>query len=146
MPSHPFIIRPPRTAREFEAYYQLRWQVLREPWQQPRGSEQDDLETAAVHRAAFETDQLRAVGRLHLIDATTGHIRYMAVHPAAQKRGLGSLILQSLETEACILRLDRLVLNARDSALKFYQQHGYRVCSPGPTHWGVRHLSMEKLL
>jgi hypothetical protein len=32
-------IRPPKTKSEWENYYDLRFRVLREPWQQPRGFE-----------------------------------------------------------------------------------------------------------
>ena len=39
--------RPPQSAEEFAAYYELRWRVLREPWSLPRGSERDELEGSA---------------------------------------------------------------------------------------------------
>lgn len=31
----------------FEEYYYLRWKVLRKPWNQPIGSEKDELEKTA---------------------------------------------------------------------------------------------------
>ena len=37
-------VTTPRTADELERYFELRWQVLRDPFQQPRGSERDDLD------------------------------------------------------------------------------------------------------
>lgn len=37
------IIKSPQTRDEFFAYYDLRWQILLAPWNQPKGSEQDDL-------------------------------------------------------------------------------------------------------
>ena len=43
-------LRAPNTATEFAQYYQLRWQILRKPWQQALGSEQDEHERHAIHR------------------------------------------------------------------------------------------------
>lgn len=39
-----FQVSTPQSSEDWQAYYQLRWQVLRAPWGEPRGSEQDDLE------------------------------------------------------------------------------------------------------
>ena len=39
----------PVSPDQWQAYYQLRWQVLRAPWQQTPGSEQDELEAQAHH-------------------------------------------------------------------------------------------------
>ena len=40
----------PQTEEEWEHYYEIRWQVLRAPLQQPRGSEKDEYEQHAWHR------------------------------------------------------------------------------------------------
>ena len=42
-------ISAPETRDEFERYFDLRWRILREHWQQPRGSEQDDREDESLH-------------------------------------------------------------------------------------------------
>ena len=39
----------PSIDAEWQAYFDLRWQVLRAPWNQPRGSEQDGLEDTSEH-------------------------------------------------------------------------------------------------
>ena len=36
--------RSPNTDLEFEAYYELRWRVLRKPWGQARGTEHDEYD------------------------------------------------------------------------------------------------------
>ena len=46
------LVASPRTPKEFEEYYDLRWRILRAPWQQPRGSEKDDWEHLADHVSA----------------------------------------------------------------------------------------------
>lgn len=34
-------LRVPQTAEELESYYQFRWEMLRKPLHQPKGSERD---------------------------------------------------------------------------------------------------------
>ena len=50
-------ITEPKTRDEFEAYYLLRYQVLREPWNQPRGSEKDDMENECIHIMASDIEK-----------------------------------------------------------------------------------------
>jgi GNAT superfamily N-acetyltransferase len=141
-------IRAPATTAEWEAYFHCRWVVLRHPWQQPEGSERDDLEETAVHRAAFLPDgTLVAVGRLHTIAEGEGQVRYMAVLPAHQGGGWGGRILAALEEAARAGGLTRLRLNARDSVVPFYRRHGYLEAGPGPTLYDtITHTVMTKRL
>ena len=39
----------PRTKTEFEAYYDLRWRILRKPWELQKGSEKDELDKSSYH-------------------------------------------------------------------------------------------------
>ena len=32
----------PKTKEDFKKYYDLRWRILRKPWNQPRGSEKEN--------------------------------------------------------------------------------------------------------
>jgi len=132
--------RAPQTSQEWQAYYQLRWQVLRAPWLQPKGSEQDELEQQACHMAAWhESGTIAAVGRLHQIDAVQGQVRYMAVAPEWQGHGLGAAILQRLEQQAISWQLQQVVLNARESAAGFYRKLGYQYLEPAKALFGIAH-------
>ncbi|RCK75990.1 MAG: GNAT family acetyltransferase YiiD potentially involved in tRNA processing [Candidatus Ozemobacter sibiricus] len=144
-------IRPPRTPSEREAAFHLRWRILRERWQQPPGSERDDLdadeEASFLVVAVDAAGQVWGTGRLHRLDATTGQIRYMAVDPRARGRSVGRAILDALEAEAVRWGLERLVLNAREGVVGFYQRAGYVIRGPAPTLFGViPHHRMEKSL
>lgn len=138
----------PSSKDEFAHYYQFRWQMLREPWQQAKGSEQDELENQAVHRMiTAENGEIIAVGRLHKVDQFTGQIRYMAVAPNCQKQGLGKQIIESLEQTAAKLGVSKISLNAREQAVNFYQTLGYQVIEK--THLlynDIQHFRMEKVL
>lgn len=140
-------LKSPQSDAEWQAYYQLRWQVLRAPWQQPPGSEQDELEAESTHlMLVADNGDIAAVGRLHQLDATTAQVRYMAVADAWQGQGAGATILQGLEQQARLLGLQRVVLNARDTAIHFYTKQGYQVLAAAPTQFGISHQRMQKSL
>src|SRR3954462_2405521 len=138
----------PQSAVEWDDYFDLRWRVLRAPWEQPPGSERDELEGSAIHMALWDrTGQAVAVGRLQVNSPTEGQIRYMAVEPGRHGQGLGSRVLGRLEEEARRLGVDVLVLNAREPAVRFYMNHGYEAAGPAETLYGqIRHLRMMKRL
>ena len=137
----------PQTPEQWQAYYNLRWQVLRAPWQQPPGSEQDELELQAYHLMLTDSNgKLQAVGRLHQLDNTTGQIRYMAVADHARGKGAGSMILRALEQQAVYLGLQQLQLNARESAVGFYKQQGYQHVGEAAALFGIAHVIMVKVL
>ena len=141
------LLRPPQNDAEWTAYYELRWRILREPWQQPRGSERDELEHAALQLAAWDTQgKILGVARLHR-ENDHGIIRYMAVLPARQRRGIGGALLERLEQQARDWQLTAILLNARDAYRDFYRQMGYEIVGPGPTLFDViTHSRMRKRL
>lgn len=137
-----FQVIAPTTEKQWDAYYDLRWRVLREPWQQPRGSERDEREAQAIHRAVLYDKQIVGVGRWHAVDAYTGQIRYMAVAEAYRRQGIASLILQALEAAS---QGNLITLNSRESACGFYQKHAYTLGSEVHTLYGeIRHFEMHK--
>lgn len=141
-------LRAPNTDDEFLQYYHLRWQILRKPWQQALGSEQDEHEQHAIHRMVIdENAQVLAVGRLEKLAGQQGKIRYMAVAERMQGQGLGQQIINELEAQACKFGLTEICLNAREQAIAFYQQLGYE--NQGFSHTlydEVKHYRMSKKL
>ena len=138
-------IREPRTAQEIEAYYELRWRILREPWTQARESGKDEHEDNAIHLTAWAGERLVGVGRVHMISPDQAQIRYMAVETGDARRGVGSLILAGLEERAARLGARAIVLNARDTAVGFYRKHGYRLVDQSGTLFNsIVHWLMQK--
>jgi len=138
--------RSPRTQDEWENYFDLRWRVLRAPWNQPRGSEKDDRETESEHFMIVGPDsKALAVGRLHLNTPAEAQVRFMAVDPQAQGHGLGSLVLRKCERRARAAGATAIVLNARDDVQGFYVRHGCVAIEPGETIFSViKHVRMRK--
>lgn len=139
---------PPQSPEDWEYYFDLRWRVLRAPWQQPPGSEKDNLESRSEHLMIVgPTTRPLAVGRLHYNSPTEAQIRFMAVEPEAQGRGLGGSILKEFERRARLAGAHSIVLNARDDAQQFYRKHGFAVVGPAQTIFNaVKHVRMRKNL
>jgi len=141
-------IQSPRTQADFDALYDLRWRLLRAPWRQPRGSERDAQDASAIHALArHEQGELLGIARLHRLDAHCGQIRYMAVRPEWQGRGIGTALLAWLEDRARQEGLAEVLLNARESSVGFYRRRGYAEAGEGPVLFGtLHHRRMRKAL
>lgn len=145
--SSPLQERCPATPSEWERHYDLRWRILREPWDQPRGSERDALDAKSFHAAIWDGDLPVAGGRLHFVSTTEAQIRYMAVEADWQGKGLGSRILTILEDRAAHAGAQSIVLNAREEAAPFYRRHGYEeIGSAGLLFASIPHFRMRKTL
>jgi predicted GNAT family N-acyltransferase len=141
-------ITEPRSLDDFDKYYELRWRILRAPWEEPRSSEKDGFEDKAYHlMARTEGGVLAGVGRMHLIEPEIAQIRFMAVDGLFRGKGAGKLILNGLEAEARSRGALKVFLHARTEVSDFYRKAGYSVTGDGPTLFGhIRHLVMEKKL
>lgn len=140
--------RSPQTPAEWEDYFELRWRILRAPWDQPHGSEKDDREADSEHLMIVGPDSRPiAIGRLHFNTSAEAQVRFMAVESKSQGRGLGGLILREFERRARAAGATSIVLNARDDAQRFYQKHGFVVVGPAATIFSeVKHVRMRKEL
>lgn len=136
----------PQSTADWEDYFELRWRVLRAAWNRPRGSEKDDRESDSQHLMIRGPDsEILAVGRLHFNTPAEAQVRFMAVDPKARGGGLGSLILREFERRAGAAGATSIVLNARDGAQGFYEQHGFAVIGPAETMFAeIKHVRMRK--
>ena len=136
----------PSTRDEFRRYYELRWKILRAPWNQPRGSEQDEREQSSHHLMIMgDNHTVIAVGRLHFNSVRVAQIRYMAVAVDQQRKGIGTRLMAALEQRAVELGAACVVIDARESALRFYRKQGYEPQGPGHTLFNsIAHVKMRK--
>jgi ribosomal protein S18 acetylase RimI-like enzyme len=121
-----FKLITPKTANQLNKYYHFRWQMLREPWRLPVGSERDEYDEMSHHRMIVDSKgRPMAIGRLYITPDNEGQIRYMAVKPSRRSKGIGSLVLVALESFARQEGVKRMVCNAREDAIAFYQKNGF---------------------
>lgn len=139
-------LQTPVSDADWHAYYQFRWQQLRQPWGQPPGSERDALEASSHHRMLRHGEQVVGVGRLHPLNERQAQIRYMAVAADYQGQQLGARLVAALEQQAHQLGCSEVVLNARHNAVGFYQRLGYGVTSEAPSQFGIPHYRMQRWL
>ncbi len=137
------IVREPKTKEEFDSYHTLRWKLLRKPWNQPKGSEKDDLEDESFHFIAICKNKIVGVGRLHKNNPEEGQIRFMAVDTTYQNKGIGKAILLKIHEKAKELKLKKIILNARKNSVGFYEKAGYRKIAKTHTLFGkIEHFKM----
>lgn len=107
-------LRVPQTEEELERYYQFRWEMLRKPLHQPKESERDGWDALAHHQIVVDEEgNLVAVGRLYINADNEASIRFMAVHPSVQDKGLGTLMAMTLESVARQEGVKRVTCSAR---------------------------------
>jgi len=142
------IVRPPRTEEEFERYRDLRWRILRAPWNQPRITEQDDAESNDFPIMVCEVDGTPiGVGRAHFISENEAQIRSISVEEEWSGKGIGSIVLKELEKIVKLKGSKRIIIHSRSNAVEFYKKHGYQVVEESYTLFGViPHLLMEKMI
>lgn len=125
----------------------LRYDVLRKPWDKPKDTATDELEETAINAYIEENNKIVACGRLQNNGNGIGQIRYMAVADNYQGKGIGKLIVNKLEEEAAQLNLQTIELQARENAVEFYKSCGYSIQEPTFKLWDIiQHYLMTKTI
>ncbi len=138
-------IRQPSSQKDWNDYYALRYEVLREPWNQPTGSEVLNDEEIAIHAMLVENNAVLAVARLHEAERGVGQVRCVAVAANQQGKGLGKLVMQYLENEAQRIGMREIILEARENAVPFYEKIGYSIIKKSYLLFGeIQHYTMRK--
>jgi N-acetylglutamate synthase-like GNAT family acetyltransferase len=138
-------IKSPQSDSEWKAYYALRFNVLREPWNQPLGSEVLADEDQAIHAIAVEDGEVLGVARMHESAEKQGQVRCVATATAVQGKGIGKAIMAYLEDQARAKGWTEIVLEARENAVPFYQAIGYVIIAESYLLFGeIQHYRMSK--
>jgi N-acetylglutamate synthase-like GNAT family acetyltransferase len=140
-------IKSPQTDTDWNAYYALRFSILREPWNQPVGSEVLADEDQAIHAIAVENGEVLGVARMHESAEMQGQVRCVATATKAQGKGIGKAIMAYLEEKAKQKGWGEIVLEARENAVPFYQAIGYSIVAESYLLFGeIQHYRMQKSL
>ena len=142
----PTIITP-SSADEIEKYYQIRFEELRKPWNQPLGSEKDSIEEDCIHRMIKFEGDYAGVARLEYNTKLQAQIRYMAIKQKHQMKGFGKILVMDLENIAKKNGINEIILQSRESAVQFYLSLDYKIVKK--THLlfnEIQHFLMRKYL
>jgi len=143
------IIKSPKTREEFKAYYALRYHVLREPFNQQKGTEKDDYEPISQHFMAVDRKSGELVGAVKLFEKEPGigQFSHMAVAPSRQSQGVGHILIGAVESAALDSGYETLGTMSRLTSTRFFEKYGYRVVGLPAHYFGTIQLVwMEKNL
>jgi N-acetylglutamate synthase-like GNAT family acetyltransferase len=139
------VIREPLNTEEFESMYNLRWKILRKPWNQPKGSEIDDKEGEAYSFIAILKGNIIGTARFHKISDIKGQIRYLAIDESFRNLGIGTSLMKHIESYAKKQGIKTIILNARKTAKAFFDSFDYYIISEGPLLYNeIEHFVMVK--
>ena len=140
--------RAPHTDAEWASYRELRWRVLRAPWNQPLAPDAGEDEEDQLHAMITnDAGQAIAVGRIIFKPQHEAQIRSMATAEVCRGQGLGRRIMEHLEQAARQRGVKTVSLNARENAVQFYAKLGYEAVGDGPLLFGcIPHTTMRKSL
>ncbi len=131
---------------EKEAVQLLRTKVFVDEQGVPPDIEIDELDDAAIHAVAYQSDTIVATGRLIIDTPDEARIGRMAVDVSLRRTGVGSVVLTFLEGEARARGIKQVMLHAQTYVKEFYSKHGY--LEHGDTFFeaGILHIEMRKYL
>ncbi len=141
-----FSVRPPISDSEYDNYIHFRWSTLRKPLGMSKESSLDNKESSSIHLIGIINKEIVACGRLHFNNNIEAQIRYMSVNKNLKRLGYGSKILSELESYAKRHSAEKIILNARETAKKFYVVSGYKEIAPFKSVTGIPHIRMSKTL
>lgn len=129
-------------------WYQQECQLRNEILRKPLGLDllQEDLEKESdyFHYGMVDTNQVIACAVAIPVCGGKAKIRQMTVAPEYQKQGIGRLLLQHIEADLKQRCIEFIELDARTSAVSFYEKLGYIVEGEEFLSVTIPHLRMVK--
>jgi GNAT superfamily N-acetyltransferase len=146
----------PQTPEEWEEYNNLRYEVLRKPHGEPRGTESEHpLEAISTHIAAKLGGRIVGAGCWALLsrpDGKRGRCKYarfrqIAVDPEFRNYGIATKITDHIEASAREQGAVDIVGTTRNHLVEYYRRKGYHTTGEGPTLFGnIEHTHICKPL
>ncbi len=131
----------------FDETLQLRDDILRKPLKLKFEVADIEQEYKQIHLACYtEGMNLRGCLVLHPQEKGTVKMRQVAVAEDSQGLGVGTFLVEQSEHLSKAHGFTKMVLNARDTAIPFYQNLGYKKVGKEFTEVGIPHFKMQKNL
>lgn len=138
-----FKVISPNT-QDYDLMVALRYDILRKPIGLTFTKEHLDSEKNYKHLGIFQFEKIIACCILVPLQNNTFQLKQMAVAVEKQSQGVGAILLAKTEELIFINGKGKIVLNARQTALGFYNKCGYQVVSDMFEEVGIPHFKMEK--
>ena len=138
-------LREPRSNEELEEVLELRHDLLHRYLGLTRDKPKFGKNDHVI--VAVQENEIVGSGILAL-EGKKGHLRYIVVKREIRGKRIGSMIVKTLEGFAKHKGINRIYVNSRKHAKKFYKQLGYKAAGDYFKHpkTGTLHIRMEKTL
>jgi predicted N-acetyltransferase YhbS len=143
------IIKHPATNEDFKEYYALRYEVLRKPWGQAKGTEKDDYEPISEHLMAVDDQTQKIVGVVKLCEKVpgVGWLSHLAVDLKHQNKGIGTLLVRTIEQAATKKGYTVIGCWSRLNTTLYFERFGYQIVGLPTNYFGTIQVAwMEKTL
>ena len=137
------IIRSPKTKEEYNLMSDLKWRVLREPWDQPRESGKFIDIKNGYQLIAIVEDEIIGTAHYKKINDTVAIVKDVVVKKKYRRRGVARNLMEALEITASKQGLNYLVLQAREGTITIFKKLGYDSVGEGPLLFGI--MKQEKM-
>lgn len=130
---------------EYDLSIALRTAILRVPLGLEFTISQLSSEYNDFHFGAFDFDNC-LLGCYVLVDIGSGKIkmRQVAVASMVQNKGIGAMMVRHCESWSRMHGYKQIELNARETAVRFYEKHDYKVIGNKFVEVGIPHFKMYK--
>lgn len=133
-------------SKEYQQMVQLRFDVMRKPLGLNFSDEELQNEKEDILIGAFDEDEIIGCCILSKISNQCTRLRQMAVQKNMQGMGIGESIMAFAETLARDKGFKILTMHARDTAIGFYEKHGFQIKGDEFLELNIKHHIMEKKL
>lgn len=131
-------------SEDYEKMVQLRKAILREPLGLTFTNEELENEREDILIGCLDEDVMLGCCILTELDQKTLRLRQMAVSNKLQGKGIGESIMSFTELLARDKGFKKIVMHARNTAIRFYEKCGYKVCGSQFLEVNIPHHIMEK--
>lgn len=138
------VVELPHSSPGYLELVRLRDLHLRKPLGLRMGEEDLAGEETQRHFALVWNDVILGGLIANPTRADTANLRQMWIDPSLRGQGSGRALLEEVERRLVAEGVRHFILNARESAVGFYQSSGYEIVGETFTEVGIPHLRMEK--
>ncbi|PSJ17180.1 GNAT family N-acetyltransferase [Nitrosomonas supralitoralis] len=137
------LVRMVNWEAEASALQDIRTTVFIQEQQVPVSLEWDEFDVISLHMLAFN-NYGKPVGTARLLP--DGHIGRMAVLKEWRGKGYGSAMMHQILNELRSRDMQKGLLNAQTSAVKFYEKFGFQAYGEEFVEAGIPHVKMNYFL
>ncbi len=133
-------------SKEYQQMVKLRDEILRQPLGLSLTVDELNKEKDDILIGAFDDEKILACCILTKADNKSLRLRQMAVQNNQQGKGIGASMLNFAEIIARDKGYKKLIMHARETAVRFYEKLGYKLLGDRFTEVTIPHFIMEKKL